>query len=397
MQSLQSTRRAVVLRVTFFTFVLGVLAGVAPTMAQSHVKDGAKFFSPAAAQQAEAALAKLKGDKQRNVVIETFETPPAAVASAGGDPAKAWNAFAVEQTKAHSADVYLVVTRTSEKLEMATAREPRDAVLDEAGRASARGGAQAMLTAFKAKDYDGGLRAAVDQFTRLPGRGQGSKTLTFDGPAAAGSPAATPAPQAREGEGVSSPAPAAEKKSGGILGGIGCFGLLIIGVVALVVITLIRKLMGGNRNAAGYNRTAYDPEQPQRPAAGPTRLRPTRIRPGPVMANRAAGMGGVRPRMAGGVLGGLLGGYLGNRAFGSGPNAEGHRGRGRRGRRCRGRPGPATRRPPWPASSAATSGTRRRRGRRFQRRLRRRGFRRGWRRRGFLASSEPRRGRSGSK
>ena len=192
---------------------------------------------------------------------------------------------------------------------MATAREPREAVLDDAGRASARGGAQAMLTAFKAKDYDGGLRAAIDQFVMLPGRGQGSKTLTFDGAVGAG--AATPAQRPRHGEGVSSPAPA-EKKSGGLLGGIGgCFGLLILGVVALVVIMLIRKLMGGNRNAGGYNRTAYDPNNPNAPQQGQ-----------PGYGQQGGGMGGFGRGMAGGVLGGLLGGYLGNRAFGSGQTPE---------------------------------------------------------------------------
>jgi uncharacterized membrane protein len=61
MQSSQSIRRTA-LRVAVLTFALSLLAGVAPAVAQSHMKDGAKFFSPAAVQQAEEALVKLKGE-----------------------------------------------------------------------------------------------------------------------------------------------------------------------------------------------------------------------------------------------------------------------------------------------------------------------------------------------
>jgi hypothetical protein len=288
----------------------------ASAMGQSHVRDAGRFFSPAAAQEAEASLAQLQKDKRRNVVIETFDAVPAPLRSAleGADKARAWSDFAVRQVKDQTADVYVFVSRTPAHLEIATEAGLTRSGFDAGARRSAT---DALVGSFRARNYDGGLREVVATLSRLPAR---SGTLAFEGPTAQTPPAATPSPRTADERGAAPSAPpAAAKKSGGFLGNLGCFGMLALGLVVLLVITIVRKIFGRRNPPGGYGQPGYGPQQPGQPGYG-------QQQPGQPGYGQGGGMmgqggGGFGRGMAGGVLGGLLGGYLGNQAFGNSGNS----------------------------------------------------------------------------
>lgn len=309
---------------------------IATVASAAHVQDGGGFFSAKAVSDAEQKLAGLSQGGGANVVIETFNEPPGATrdqiinAPDANSRTQAFERLMQDRAQATNADVYVLANRTPSQVRIIERRQIQQRGLPAAERDRV---AQAIVGAFRAKDFDRGLSEGVGMLTSaLAG--------SSPAPAAAGrSPSPAPAPS------PSSPSPSPRTPddsapmplpggggataSRGLFGG-SCCTIIGIGLLVVIVISVVRRMSnrgggggpmmrGGYPQQGGYPPGSY-PQQggypPQYPQQG--------------------GGGGFGRGVAGGLLGGVLGSVLGNQMSrghdGGGhtadPNAGGHPGGG---------------------------------------------------------------------
>jgi hypothetical protein len=153
-----------------------------------------------------------------------------------------------------------------------------------------------MLERFKAKDFDGGLIAALEKIDQTMG-------ANAKGASRSDAAAGTNAPVA--GTDVKRTQP-----RGGACGGIGT--LVIVVIVGFVLFRLVRGMLSRRQTGGGMGGI------PTRPGYDPRTGQPIDPRYGPV-GNPQQG-GGFGRGMLGGLLGGVAGGYLYDKMRGPGGN-----------------------------------------------------------------------------
>lgn len=287
-----------------FILALSTLAAAA------QIKDDAGFFSRDVVAKADAKLVELKDKYRHNVAVETYsELPVELRGKVDGNEAsakQAYNTFNAMRANALGADVYVLIVRNPTKLEVAAANDVKRSGLTATGRDGLR---QELLTGFRAKRYDEaltGMTASLERtYANLTARG-GDAT-----PSATPGAVERPTNSARTPT-TPTPAPPVDKKSG-LFANMGCIGFVVIAVVVILVISLIRKMFGGNRNA-GYNGQTPPPGygQGNYGAGGYGGGYPPQ-----------GGGGGFGRGIAGGLLGGLFGSWLGGNVFGQGHQSSG--------------------------------------------------------------------------
>lgn len=285
-------------------FVLLVAAAVAP----AQVRDQAGIFTPAAVDRANRQIDDLRRRGGGPVVVETFASAPAEVRSAIGQagPDRAFADYAQRQVRAAAAGgSYVLVSMDPTYVEVAedtrnvVSRSDTDAVRD------------ALVNAFRQRNYDAGLDAGVGRLVAAMARGAGAAS---PGPAnrlpptgdvgSANSPGAypgpAPAPQPYP-SGRTAPAPDAHTSSGFSFGRLLFWGLLI--VIGLVIVRRILRRRAQSTYAGTYNNPNVPPPVPGQ--GGYYRG-----------AGGYPGGGGFGRGAAGGLLGGILGSVIGGRVFG---------------------------------------------------------------------------------
>jgi len=289
------TRRAVA---ALAAFTLIGSAAQAQRAAPSGVRDGAKMFSPGAVAKADGQLDDLRKTTGWGVVIATVE---------GLDDKTPRDAAVAGAKAAGVHGLYVLLSKGDHKV----FAEPSESARSVFDRDVAQAVDDAVVRAFKAKDYDRGLLDAV-AVARKAAEAAPTPTRAAAEPDAAAAPqTAAERPAAR-----TIPAPAA---------GSGLPTLLLLGGGVLVGLWLLSRLFRRPPTAApdaGYTpapNPGYQPQQPPArpgvgpgyaPQAGPGYGNPP---PGPGYAPQAGpgyGPAGYGPPMQGGGGGGGGGGFV---------------------------------------------------------------------------------------
>lgn len=296
--------------------------------AQKPVKDDGGFFSADAVSKAEAQLQSIQQKTGRTVMIETAASLPSELSGKvdGNDASRtaAYQGYASQRMYALGADIYLFVNKSPSRIETFN----RDASRSGLGVAGRDLMIRDLTNYFRNKQFDEGLLNLTASLEKTLGNVQ-SKEATAQSPAAAptggqpagGQPRSAPADAnvpARTDPAAGDPAPA---KSGGFFGSIGCFGLVIIGVVLFLIVSLIKRMFG-NRNRqnmppGGYGQGGYGQGGPGQPGPG----QPGYGQQGygqPGYGQQQGGGGAFGRGIGGGLLGGLLGSWIGGNVFGQG-------------------------------------------------------------------------------
>jgi hypothetical protein len=280
---------------------------LAPALAAAQVHDGAGIFSPAAVSDANASLGRMDQQFHKQLVIETIPNVPADQRAALQQQGK--EAF-FDHMKAARANalgvngVYVLICMDPPFIDDAAGKETvRRGEFTDADLGRLR---QAFRTALHDKQYDTGLRDAVDQVQRaytanIPGAGGANTPVRSDGreAPAAGRPSA----------GGSVPS---LPSSGGHMFGIGALVCLAIG--ALIIFSLVKAVFnrggGGGNQGGGYGggggAGGFGGGAGNYPTGGPA-YGPGYQNPPP---SRGSGFGSG---LLGGLLGGAVGGYAADR------------------------------------------------------------------------------------
>lgn len=266
-------------------------ASIAP-----EVRDEAGFFSPDAVRRANEVIQDIERDFKKDLLIETFPTVPADRAeefkkldSAGRK--KFFSDWAIERARAAKVNgVYIMLVKNPGHLQVEVGQETRKKAFTTANREELeermlkklREAAKAPDEAAKKKIHDEALLDAVRYvYNTMKANGAGSKV---EHPAAGNvGERSTHLPPAN----VPPHRPASPAGIG--LGGILCWGLLIVGI-AWVVIGLIRAFTGGMGGGGGYG-------------------------PGGMMGGGMGGGGGFMTGLLGGLFGAAAGSWLYDRFF----------------------------------------------------------------------------------
>lgn len=295
----------------------------APQARAGSLRDDADFFSPEAEQRVTQSLDQIQQRRGKNVVVETYASPPSSIPTGGDEVARneAYLQWAVERGRATRADVVVLISRNPSHLRVdSSAALKQSGVFTDADQTAA---ANAMLPAFRQKNYDQGILDGLAYIDRKlavatgPERATGSTQSRSAGgssanypPPPGGSPNRSPAP---------APAPSSPMR-------VGCGGGSMFCLVAAVVIgfLLVRKMMSRRTGYGGGFPVGGAPPPPPGPYGGGYG-QPGYGQPGYGQPSR----GGFGSGFGGGILGGLLGGWLMNRsshgstggAFGGDPAA----------------------------------------------------------------------------
>ena len=301
--------------------VLGIalaLALVAVPTASARIVDEGGYFSRDAIARAESVIRQAQLRHDRNIVVETFQSPPSDLLQRfdPGDRQRFFKSWVDERAKATTADVFVLICRDPGRLQVGIGRQAGRLAFSTEDDERLN---QIMAGAIKAGDADRALLEGVQFIAQRFDANAGPER------AAPGTPGALPPPPQGERQGTPSPAPRSSKEPGpatpgrdaksespvgGVCGMGGIGGLLCMVVAGLVVFTIVRGFMrsrqarGGAAYGApppygqpgpgqpGYGQPGYDPRYPQQQQGG-----------------------GFGRGMGGGLLGGILGGVLGGAAY----------------------------------------------------------------------------------
>jgi uncharacterized membrane protein YgcG len=260
--------------------------------AAAEVVDNAGFFSEAAVSKANERLADIAQRTGRDLRIETYPAIPDELKSkyAPDRQAQFFADWAEQRGKqAGVRGVLVLVCKDPAFLTVQVGRQTRQSgVFTDADKNRMR---DTLAGAFKAKNYDAGLAAIVEQFDKAVQNNAPSKTA----PPAAGSGGTPPPYRFPSDTGSNTPSRSSgpvpqPTQSKSIFGG--CFGTFLLIVLIIGGIMLVRRIFGGRRSYG----PGYGAGQRGYPPAG----------------GYGPGYGGG---FGGGILGGLLGGWLGNRVL----------------------------------------------------------------------------------
>jgi len=257
------------------------------------VSDQAGFFSAEAVQQANQKISVLQNKYKKDVLIETFQTVPT---EKRGDysPARKNQFFANwlrERAQAAGVNgIHILITRDPSHLQVGVAGKAAQQGFGPDDRDRVR---DSMLQHFRKKEYDQGLRAALD--TIATDFEEHSKTFS----AAAGGTSDRPIDTGYR----RTPAPAPQST------GFGWFTwLLLIGGGLLLVRALRNRARPAYNAPDASNRTNAPGAPPDQGYGGGL--------------GGQGGGGGFGRGMMGGIFGGLAGSWLGSRLFGQNGEAQ---------------------------------------------------------------------------
>lgn len=126
-------------------------------------KDDGKFFSEAAWKKVQSAAEKLLKEKNLDLLIETYETPPKGDAEkvramSAADREKFFRGVAQERVKAEKlVGLYVVINKSPGSLYVERPEAAKDRISEE----TVTKVKQALLTAFREKKFDAGLEEAL--------------------------------------------------------------------------------------------------------------------------------------------------------------------------------------------------------------------------------------------
>jgi uncharacterized protein len=265
--------------------------------AKAEAIDNAGFFSPDAVRQANQKLADIDGKYGKQMRVETFAEIPADLRRQF-DPANArqfFQTWARQRAQAAGIEgVFVLICKNPTQIQVEVGKNTLASgvfTLDDRRRM-----ADALLGAFRQKNYDAGLLSAVDLFESTlekheSGSAAGAPAVTPNTGSAPPPPAAVPSPSTPRPYNL--PSPTGSRPSGGFPFG----GIVIFGIIIFIVIAVVRRLFRGGGGAAspsmynrGYGAGGYPPGS----------------------GGYGGGGGGFGRGFGGGILGGLLGGWLGN-------------------------------------------------------------------------------------
>jgi hypothetical protein len=307
-------------------------AGVAATPAAARIVDEGGYFSRDAIDRAESVISQARQRHDRNIVVETYQTPPADLLRRFNpqDRQQFFKAWVDERAKTTTtADVFVLICRDPGRLQVGIGRQAGRIAFSQQDDERLN---QMMAGAIKAGDADRALLEGVQFIAQRFDANAGPER------AAPGTPGALP-PGERTGAQSSQPparsdapapsnapapaAPGADRRTqspgGGVCGmGGGITGWLCLIIGGLAIFTVIRGFarrrqmgggggpgfpMGGAPGQPGYGQPGYGQPGYGQPGYDP------RYQQG------GAGGGGFGRGMGGGLLGGLLGGVLGGAAY----------------------------------------------------------------------------------
>jgi uncharacterized protein len=281
------------------------------------LRDGADFFSPDTEANVTQTLDRIQQRHGKNVVIETYATPPSSVPTGGSQAARdqAYLDWVDRRGTELGADVFVLVTRYPSHVEVASSKAMRNSgAFTENDHRATR---DLILPQFRQRAFDEGILQAVQFIDRRLGQNTGPERNTAGTGGTSGSvprsdssggrPATyPPAP----GSANRAPAP---QGAPGLVCGSGMGSLLCLAVVVIGAVMIFRRMMarrsGYGGGQPGYGQPGYGQPGPYGGGYG---------QPG-----YGGGGGGFGRGAMGGLLGGLLGGWLMNRGAHGGPGALG--------------------------------------------------------------------------
>jgi uncharacterized protein len=267
------------------------IASRAMAMDDPRVIDNAGMFSADAVSKANATIKQIKQDHNQDVVVETFATIPEEMKSRY-DPSQReqfydqWKAQRYSQLRVDG--VYVLITKDPGYFQIGLGEQTQKRAFTLADRDRMR---NVMMNAFRQKDFDGGLTSAVDMAKQTFDQNMGNDRART-------APVQTPRQNSGSPPPVVLPGSTPRSSGGGGAGSWGCvtIGLVIVGI--LIVLSVIRRVLGGGRARAGYGG----------PGSGPSGYGP-----GGYGYPGGGGGGGFGTGLLGGLLGGVLGGYAQDR------------------------------------------------------------------------------------
>lgn len=299
--------------------LLACAGALAPSARAGTLRDDADFFSQQTETRVKDSLDRIQQRHGKNVVIETYPSPPASVPTGGGEQARnqAFSEWMNRRGREIGADVMILITKNPSHAQVGSSQAMRNSGAFTAD--DHRATSALMLPYFRQKNFDEGIVQAVQFIDQRLGRNTGPER-TAGAAAGAGTPSGASGGQSSPG----SPPPAGSSNRAPSPQGFACGGgmgsLLCIGVAVVVGFMLIRGIMS---RRSGYGGGPAQPGYGQGPMGGgygqPGYGQPGYGQPG----YGQPGAGGFGRGVMGGVLGGLLGGWLMNRNTFGGPGALG--------------------------------------------------------------------------
>jgi hypothetical protein len=290
------------------TLLVGLLATTALAAIVAEVRDEAGFFSADAVRRANEVIDDIHRDFKKDLLIETFKTVPADKADEfkkldKGAHAKFYNDWAIQRARTAKVNgVYVLIVKDPGHLQVEVGNETREKAftienrnkLAEIMTRKFRDARDAKEDAEKQKIYDQALTDGVRYvFSTMKSNIGSSKTAIDHGGPIRPVPVNPHPGDVTGNHRTSSMAPG--------LGGILCWGLLIVGI-AWIVIGLIRSFTGGG--GGGYGPGGYGG------------------------GGGWGGGGGFMTGLLGGMFGAVAGNWLYNNMFGSGSSGWGSGGGG---------------------------------------------------------------------
>lgn len=306
-------------------FLLASVAGAAP--ARAEVRDGADFFSDKTEQQANERMQQVRQRHGKDVVVETV--PVLEGAPAGKQGEEFLRDEATRRGKEAGVNgLYVLISRKPSWFYIGIDPETQKGAFTPADRVRVR---DLVMERFTAKDFDGGLLAALDEIDKtLAGNPSGAGAAV--GAAAQQRSGETGTPTGT-GDSPRTDSPRATPTGSGSRGGgffSGITGWLCLIVAGLALFTIIRGFTRRRQMAQqgygqpgmgqpgmgqpgygqpgygqpGYGQPGYDPRYPQQ------------------QGGTMGGGGGMGRGILGGLLGGMAGGYLYDQMRGAGGGNE---------------------------------------------------------------------------
>ena len=274
-----------------------------PAAASAQVHDEAKIFSPQAVTEADASLAKIDQQYHKQLVVETIGSLPADQKAAAEQQGKEAFFDHLKATRANALGVngvYVLICMDPPFIDDAAGRETVERGIFTSNDLSTL--RQSFRTALHDKQYDRGLREAVDDVRRAFAANVPAETATAGRGFTGGAP---------------SPAIGQPGMGGGVIPGgnsgrttppastshiFGIGGLLCLALGAFIIFSLIKSVFrrsgtGNSMGGTGFGGGGVPM------GGGP--MYPTG---GPVYGGAPAG-GGAGRGFLGGLLGGAVGGY----------------------------------------------------------------------------------------
>lgn len=302
--------------------LLASAGALAPSARAGTLRDDADFFSPQAETRVKETLDRIQRRHGKNVLIETYPSPPASVPTGGSEQARnrAFSEWMNRRGKETRADVLVLVTKNPSHAQVGSSSAMRSSGAFTAD--DHRATSALMLPYFKQKNFDEGIVQAVQFIDQRLGRNTGPERNA--GPAAGGAGSSSGASGGQSSRSVPPPAGSSDRAPSpqgfpttSCGGGMG--SLLCIGVAIVVGFMVIRGIMS---RRSGYGGGYQQPGYGQGPMGGygqPGYGQPGYGQPG----YGGYGGGGFGRGVMGGLLGGMLGGWLMNRNTFGGPGALG--------------------------------------------------------------------------